>query len=61
MKINGFKTLITKNGNKKKCYYNAKGRRVSGKKKIDGTIYYFSKKSGKIIGRINNITYINQS
>lgn len=61
MKTNGFKTLTTKNGNKKKCYYNAKGRRVSGKKKIDGTIYYFSNKSGKMIGRINAITYINQS
>lgn len=60
MKVNGFKILITKNGNKKKCYYNAKGRRVSGKKKIDGDIYYFNKKTGKMIGRIMNITYINQ-
>lgn len=61
MKINGFQTLTNSKGVKKKCYYGSNGARVHGKKTINGDTCYFSQTSGNLVGRINELTYINQN
>lgn len=44
-----------------KTYYYEKGKKVKGKKVIDGDEYYFNNNTGVLEGRINGITYMNQS